>query len=88
MPTISDITSGIGKLFKKGKGSYALTIIGKQKTDSWNSNEASYKYDILVYLDDNSPATVREISEKLHIPEKVVIHILEDCEEDGWVTKK
>jgi predicted transcriptional regulator len=88
MPTISDITGGIGKFFKKNKGSYTLTQQGKIKSDNWNSNEASYRYDILVYLDDNSPATVREISEKLHIPEKVVTHLLDEFEEDGWVMKK
>lgn len=89
MPTIGDVAKGIGGLFGgKKKGSFALTPAGKNKADSWSTDDNSYRYDILVYLDDNSPATVREIAEHLHAPEKTVQHILDNFEDDGWVTKK
>ena len=88
MPSISDIAGGISKLVGKGKhNSYALTPVGKTKSDNFEDSN-SYRYDVLIYLDDNSPATAREVADKTHIEEKIVVHILDEFEKDGWVVKK
>ena len=62
---------------------YVLTVEGKKKVEEDSGGGANWQ--VLAYLDDEAPCTIREIAQGAHLEEKRAKEVVRKLSDSGYV---